>query len=61
MERLLRTAEVASRLGLHPETIRRNSEELGVVRLNQRVHRYRPEAVAAWLAQRAVKGGQVQS
>jgi predicted ArsR family transcriptional regulator len=58
MERLLRTAEVASRLGLHPETIRRHSEELGAIVINARVHRYRPEAVAAWVAQHGTKAVQ---
>ncbi len=55
---LLRTREVAERLGMHPETIRRHSEELGAIVVNARVHRYPLDKVEAWVAQRSIKAVQ---
>ncbi|WP_395821803.1 helix-turn-helix domain-containing protein [Devosia sp.] len=46
---LLKTRDVAERLGVHPATVLRRQGELGVVKLNGRVLRFPESSVASFI------------
>ncbi len=48
-EHLLKTRDVAARLGVHPATVLRRQGELGVIKINGRVLRFPESSVAEFI------------